>query len=333
MPPIIGNRPCLVIGEGSCLAAGRIRAKTRLAALWSFHMDPKGEVFALCLSNHILKWLLGSRASVLSSVTASPMYIKATQPTTLMLFSFAYGDANPGSRSFLASRRWAIEIFISLMHRRRPVPLGYTITTFGPWARLPLIFLSCIVIAFSLLSHPSVAQGQAPQPPYDEKQAQRIDRMIMCPVCPAETIDQAQVEISKQMRAIVREMLAEGKDRDDIFDFFVERYGKDILAAPPKSGANLVAWLMPVGGVGAALIAVFFIIRSMTQRGPAPATPRPVQDDGLAPYLQLVDRHLDIARGGGSSIWSGLRPGGTSNPPDPSVESPGTDPSGPDERG
>ena len=89
--------------------------------------------------------------------------------------------------------------------------------------------------------------------------------------------------------------------------------------------------LLPVGGVGAALVAVFFIIRSMTQRGPAPATPRLVQDDGLAPYLQLVDRHLDITRGGATPIWSGMKPQGTSNPPGPSVESPGTDPAVPDE--
>ena len=37
------------------------------------------------------------------------------------------------------------------------------------------------------------AQAQAPSDEL-EKEAQNIDRMIMCPVCPAETIDQAQVE-------------------------------------------------------------------------------------------------------------------------------------------
>ena len=203
--------------------------------------------------------------------------------------------------------------------------------TFGPWARLPLIFLPFIVIACLLLSHPSVAHAQAPQQPFDEKEAQGIDRMIMCPVCPAETIDQAQVEISRQMRMIVREMLADGKDRDEILDFFVQRYGKDILAAPPKSGANLVAWLLPVGGVMAALMAVFFIIRSMTRRGPVASIPSPVQDDGLAPYLQLVDRHLAMTRGGGSPVWGGPQPGGISNQPGPAVEFPGTGPSGPEE--
>ena len=183
-------------------------------------------------------------------------------------------------------------------------------------ALLPLAFF----LAFTALA---IAQtgglhAQTPEPSYSESQAQGIDRMIMCPVCPAETIDQAQVEISFQMRQVVRDMLSQGSSRDEILDFFVERYGKDILAAPPKSGANLVAWLLPVGGVAAALVAVWFIIRSMTRREPVLATPRPVQDPGLIPYLQLVDRHLDMTR-------ASTRPSGTSNQPRPGVESPGAD--------
>ncbi len=186
-----------------------------------------------------------------------------------------------------------------------------------------------IGVAFSLSAnvHAQTPEPASPEPVIDESEAQNIDRRLMCPVCPAQTIAQSQVEIALQMRAIVREMLAEGEDRDGILDFFVERYGKDILAAPPKSGANLVAWLLPIGGVGAALVAVFFIIRSMTQRGPAPASPRPVQDDGLAPYLRLVDRHLAVTPEGGTSNSSGS-----------AVESSGTDPldrtdaPGPDER-
>ena len=90
--------------------------------------------------------------------------------------------------------------------------------------------------------------------------------MIMCPVCPAETIDQAQVEISFQMRGVIREMLAEGKSREEILDYFVDRYGPDILAAPPKTGANLLAWILPIAGVAAGLGGVFLVIRAMTGR-------------------------------------------------------------------
>ena len=101
----------------------------------------------------------------------------------------------------------------------------------------------CSFLLIALMTAPAaLAQGNGEEL---EKQAQEIDQMIMCPVCPAETIDQAQVEISFQMRAIIREMLAEGSTKEEILDYFVDRYGPDILAAPPKSGANLLAWILP----------------------------------------------------------------------------------------
>ena len=193
-------------------------------------------------------------------------------------------------------------------------PLVYTPCKLSPRVLLSLSLVTLLTVVS--LAQVNGLHAQTPEPPegsYSESQAQGIDRMIMCPVCPAETIDQAQVEISFQMRAVVREMLADGKQRDEILDFFVERYGKDILAAPPKTGANLVAWLAPVGGFGAGLVAVFLIIRSMSRQRPALVRAQPVQDAGLIPYLELVDRHLDLTRGG------------TSNQPSYSVESRGTD--------
>ena len=164
----------------------------------------------------------------------------------------------------------------------------------------------CLTAALILVLVPT-AYGQSADEPL-EKEAQAIDRMIMCPVCPAETIDQAQVEISFQMRAVIREMLAEGNTRQEILDYFVDRYGADILAAPPKSGANLLAWILPIIGVAAGLVGVFFVIRSMTGRrqpAPVPVTPNEAQaahpaqqaePPELAPYLQIADRLLATRR-------------------------------------
>ena len=160
------------------------------------------------------------------------------------------------------------------------------------------------------------AHAQSPEPGYDEREAQNIDRMIMCPVCPAETIDQAQVEISLQMRGVIRQMMAEGRTRQEILDFFVERYGPDILAAPPKSGVNLLAWVLPIVGVLAGLVGVYFVIRSMTNRSKSlePALADGQSAGELAPYLELVDQHLGLNR--------------ASRVSEPIVEQPGEDPLG-----
>ena len=170
------------------------------------------------------------------------------------------------------------------------------------WAMALPVFLLLALPGSAIHAH-----GPSQGLPYDEAEAQSIDRMLMCPVCPAETIDQAQVEISRQMRAKVRDMLAAGASRQEILDFFVARYGVDVLAAPPKSGINLLAWALPVAGVLAALVGVFLVLRSMVRHGGARASNQPLGDQPLAdqelePYLETVDRELALPIGGGVRI-------------------------------
>ena len=201
---------------------------------------------------------------------------------------------------------------------------------------LTLLCAFCLLFAMSLLSAPAMVVAQSPSEEL-EREAQAIDKMIMCPVCPAETIDQAQVEISFQMRAVIREMLAEGRTREEILDYFVDRYGADILAAPPKSGANLVAWILPIAGVVAGVAVLFLVIRSMTGRRNAAVAVMPgappagvsgseveavpegesVEQRGLAPYLEIVDRNLATRRSMAAPT------GGLSSPASP-VEGEGT---------
>ena len=191
----------------------------------------------------------------------------------------------------------------------------------------PSILIQTIIFCIAITLSAQVVQAQTPPPSSTqdealEKEAQAIDRMIMCPVCPAETIDQAQVEISFQMRTVIREMLAEGRTREEILDYFIDRYGPDILAAPPKSGVNLLAWILPIVGVAAGLGALYLVVRAMTgRRQPTPVTtaapsadtspdtssggPSLTQGHGsasasddpeLSPYLEIVDRSLASRR-------------------------------------
>lgn len=154
-----------------------------------------------------------------------------------------------------------------------------------------------------------------PDQPYDVAEAQAIDRQIMCPVCPAESIDQAQVPIARQMRQMVRDQLAQGASQAEILEFFALRYGPDILASPPKSGFNLLAWIFPVVGMTAALLTAWLVIRSMTARRLAVPEAAVSQQPGLEPFLKLVDADIGLEP---SSPASPSTP--TSDEGQPSVE-------------
>ena len=166
---------------------------------------------------------------------------------------------------------------------------------FSPTRMAVGLLLAALVLGAAAWVEP--AHAQAPEGAYDEEEAQAIDQMLMCPVCPAESIDQAQVPLARQMRQRVREMLAEGATRQEVLDYFADRYGQNVLASPPKSGLNLLAWILPIAGLLAALAVALLVLRAMKGRNDGAseeAAPPPPLEEELEPYLAAVDRSLDI---------------------------------------
>jgi cytochrome c-type biogenesis protein CcmH len=58
----------------------------------------------------------------------------------------------------------------------------------------------------------------------------------------------------------VRELVEQGKSREEILAYFVSRYGEFVLLSPTKRGFNLLVWILPflaliVGGCGVYLVA------------------------------------------------------------------------------
>ena len=160
------------------------------------------------------------------------------------------------------------------------------------WFGTALLFL---VAALSLLAAGCGSQPLPLTPDEREALAQEIDKNLMCPVCPSETIDQSQVPIAKQMRAMVREKLAQGESQEDILQFFADpdRYGPSVLAEPPKSGFNLLVWVIPpvllVLG-GGLLTMVVLAMRRVEQS--SVHEKEPLSPTELDPYLAMVDREI-----------------------------------------
>ena len=131
-----------------------------------------------------------------------------------------------------------------------------------------------------------------------ERRAQALNRDIMCPICPGESIDQSQNRLAAQMRSIVAEKLAQGENESQIKSFFVERYGDSVLLSPPGRGFNLIAWLMPPIGVAGAAVAVVLALRLM-RRPARPEHGLPVADVELSraerdDYFRRIESALDL---------------------------------------
>ena len=97
----------------------------------------------------------------------------------------------------------------------------------------------------------------------EDNRAADLNKTIMCPVCPSETIDQSQNILAVQMRSIVEQKLEQGWSDEQIKNFFIERYGASVVSTPPKSGVDLIAWIVPPAVLVITIIGLYIFLKSI----------------------------------------------------------------------
>jgi len=115
--------------------------------------------------------------------------------------------------------------------------------------------------------------GAAGAVPVDETTVHDVAAQLRCVVCQSLSVADSPSETASQMRGIIRERLAAGESPAEVRAYFVEKYGEWILLAPPKSGFNLLVWVVPFAGLGLGLVLVAVVLRRWSRKIPpgAPA--------------------------------------------------------------
>jgi cytochrome c-type biogenesis protein CcmH len=118
-----------------------------------------------------------------------------------------------------------------------------------------------------------------------------LEPEVMCLTCNS-TIEVSNSPFSVRMRTHIQELIDEGLTKSQIKERLVAEFGEQILAAPPKSGSNLLAWLLPLVGAGGALVVVGAVLRRWRRaRGAAPSAAD--QEAPLDPALEArIDEEL-----------------------------------------
>jgi len=93
-----------------------------------------------------------------------------------------------------------------------------------------------------------------------EDQIAEISGELMCPVCEGQSVAESNAQLARDMRAVIKTKLHEGKTKEEIIDYFVSSYGETILASPPPRGFSTILWLLPVLSV---LIGATIILRTI----------------------------------------------------------------------
>jgi cytochrome c-type biogenesis protein CcmH len=145
-------------------------------------------------------------------------------------------------------------------------------------AILALVFGLALAFRSHGSKHPSQAQ---------------VESGLVCTTC-HEPLDESNSPLAQQMKAFIRAKLAAGWNEKQIDDHFVAELGPQVLATPPKSGFDLLAWLLPFAVIVFGAAAVGVGARTwLANRDDRSAPSAPTREPALSPALELrVDQEL-----------------------------------------
>ena len=126
------------------------------------------------------------------------------------------------------------------------------------------LFALCLVAAVATV-HAGSAVGAETAEEQVELKAKEIDQLIMAPCCWTQPVSDHYSGVASEIRQGIRKMLAEGKTKDEVVQFYTGKYGERILSLPKAEGFNLMAYLLPAMALLAGAIVVRAIIRAWHQ--------------------------------------------------------------------
>ena len=146
--------------------------------------------------------------------------------------------------------------------------------------RRPLLAVALLVLA---LAAPALASEERPT-------LGEIEGEVICPTCQT-TLALSSSPIAERMREFIRDRVAAGDTKTEIKDALVAQFGESVLAAPPKQGFNLLAWVLPLAGVAVAGTLVGVLAYRWSRGGrPGDGAPASREEPRLDPELE---RRLD----------------------------------------
>jgi cytochrome c-type biogenesis protein CcmH len=77
----------------------------------------------------------------------------------------------------------------------------------------------------------------------------KLENEVMCPVCAGETLAQSDTAAAQQVKQLIQRRVRACWSEADIKRELAADYGPQILAAPPRQGFDLLAWVLPLAGI------------------------------------------------------------------------------------
>ena len=102
-----------------------------------------------------------------------------------------------------------------------------------------------LVLLFSLPAWAAIETYQFSSPQQEETY-QQLTQQLRCPQCQNNNIADSNATISADMREKTLELLKQGKTKQEVVNYMIERYGNFVTYDPPLTPATVLLWLTPL---------------------------------------------------------------------------------------
>lgn len=121
--------------------------------------------------------------------------------------------------------------------------------------------------------------------PKDELAFRQLIEELRCLVCQNESLAGSQAELAQDLRKEIYQMLINGKTKDDIIAFMVNRYGDFVLYNPPVRPNTYPLWFGPAALF---LLGLWFLYRTLQRR--RSVTEAPISAEEAERLRKLLDQ-------------------------------------------
>ena len=94
-----------------------------------------------------------------------------------------------------------------------------------------------------------------------EAEYKQLIKELRCLVCQNQNLADSDADLAKDLRQQTYELLQQGKNRQQIVEYMVDRYGDFVLYRPPVKSSTFLLWVGPFLLLGGVLLFVVFRVK------------------------------------------------------------------------
>ena len=105
-----------------------------------------------------------------------------------------------------------------------------------------IIFIKLSTVLMLLLSNISFSESID----REEKKMRELASELRCVVCQNQSLLESDSDLAKDLKRLILDMYLQGKSKNEIKSFLVDRYGEFILFKPKLNKSNIILWFAPI---------------------------------------------------------------------------------------